>query len=506
MKSNQTFENPTPVKTSQQLEVDLFCASNSTFAEAAAAIVDRLNAFKQYSKVIPEINTLKAPNVNRDWHGFDTVLGIAVQRQNTKALKLLIASRANINGRDFHLYTALMHAAKLGNLEHVTLLLDAKADIDIRTGWGGSTALDFAIQNGQDKCAKLLAHAHARAIKSTSHSNIPDNKDAIQPQIKPTETVTSGQDLPGFKNEVLENDLYLASNNKQLDKAVFAILDRLAALKRYSKIIPEIQKLSTPSVDPLFPLTTPALHKAVRWDNIKALKMLIDAGANINIKEESLFSAVTPLMLAAMLGRPEHIKVLLDAKANIDIQHHYLFSGKTALDFAIEKGQEDCAELLASAHAQAATKSTPISKKNVANTKDSNPVIQTSNFISSQQSIISAPAPMLVNEQEQPATPSSTIKEHVAKIIESREGIPNRTPAHLSIVPPEPKTESNIPLPSAPIVFEEPNNEESSEPGNTIAKPLSNEISIGKNSMFSTKNIHSTDPISSPLARKLIAC
>ncbi len=76
-------------------------------------------------------------------------------------------------------------------------------------------------------------------------------------------------------------------------------------------------KIETPKID---------IHTAVITDNRKVVKQHIEAGTNINEKEK--MGGSTPLISAALFGKTEIAKMLIDAGANLNIQNN---DGSTAL-------------------------------------------------------------------------------------------------------------------------------------------------------------------------------
>ncbi len=68
------------------------------------------------------------------------------------------------------------------------------------------------------------------------------------------------------------------------------------------------------------------LHTAVLKNDIKAVKQHIAAKSDLNIKES--FGGSTPLISATLFGRKEIAKLLIDAGANLNIQNN---EGSTAL-------------------------------------------------------------------------------------------------------------------------------------------------------------------------------
>lgn len=82
------------------------------------------------------------------------------------------------------------------------------------------------------------------------------------------------------------------------------------------------------------------LHSALVGKNNTLVKMLLEAGADVNIQE---VSGITPLHLAASQGNLEIIICLLEAGADVSTQTK---SGKTAGDWAADNGWVDIARIL----------------------------------------------------------------------------------------------------------------------------------------------------------------
>jgi uncharacterized protein len=71
------------------------------------------------------------------------------------------------------------------------------------------------------------------------------------------------------------------------------------------------------------------IHMAVVTDNLAALKQHIAAGSNINQKDP--FSGSSPLISAATFGKTEAAKILIDAGADVNLTNN---DGSTALHTA----------------------------------------------------------------------------------------------------------------------------------------------------------------------------
>lgn len=82
------------------------------------------------------------------------------------------------------------------------------------------------------------------------------------------------------------------------------------------------------------------IHAAITSDFESIAKMLIEAGAEVNVLQSS---RISPLHLAAQNGNIELIILLLESGASVEIKNDM---GKTAADMAAEKGFADIANIL----------------------------------------------------------------------------------------------------------------------------------------------------------------
>ncbi|WP_433896576.1 ankyrin repeat domain-containing protein [Sphingobacterium mizutaii] len=82
------------------------------------------------------------------------------------------------------------------------------------------------------------------------------------------------------------------------------------------------------------------IHSALSNGQNNIAKMLIEAGAEVNVLQSS---KISPLHLAAQQGNIDMIIVLLEHGANIAIRNDF---GQTASDMAAEKGFPEIAEIL----------------------------------------------------------------------------------------------------------------------------------------------------------------
>lgn len=75
-----------------------------------------------------------------------------------------------------------------------------------------------------------------------------------------------------------------------------------------------------------------ALMHAINYNNIDAIKLLIEAGANLNATDNM---GRTPLMIAVEFNNQDAVQILIESGANLNMQNLW---GTTALNFAARKG------------------------------------------------------------------------------------------------------------------------------------------------------------------------
>jgi len=110
----------------------------------------------------------------------------------------------------------------------------------------------------------------------------------------------------------------------------------LAALKGY---LPLVKKLVANDADVNKPGWTP-LHYAATGGHVPIVEFLLEESAYIDAESPN---GTTPLMMAAMYGSPEAVKVLIQAGADLTLKNQL---GMTALDFAVRGQRANARELI----------------------------------------------------------------------------------------------------------------------------------------------------------------
>lgn len=215
-------------------------------------------------------------NYKNDLYGY-TALHIAAEMSNIKALEFLLKNGAYVNESSYKGATPLIRAVRQNASKKVIkMLINYGADIDLKDDYG-YTALMRAAKKGLFKIVKILLSANA-------------NYNAI--------------------NNNQENLLHLiAENRSENDRKIIKILSEIPNLNVNQK---DIEKNN-----PLF--------KAICFNNIELINMLIMKGININ--SQNIYG-YTPLMIAAGLENLEVIKILYENNVNFDTQDS---NGNTAL-------------------------------------------------------------------------------------------------------------------------------------------------------------------------------
>ena len=87
------------------------------------------------------------------------------------------------------------------------------------------------------------------------------------------------------------------------------------------------------------------LHAASAWNRPEVVKMLIDAGAELNVQTKG---GLTPLHRTIRMSNSEVAKILIDAGADLNIQEAH---GWTPLHWAIEYKENEIKQMLIDAGA-----------------------------------------------------------------------------------------------------------------------------------------------------------
>jgi ankyrin repeat protein len=202
-----------------------------------------------------------------------TPLSLAIANGNADMVALLLKSDANAAGHEPTGESLLMHAAEVGDLAIVKLLLARGAAADEREDTFGQTPLMFAARAGHAEVVTALLAAGAQPNAATRIGNAP-------PFIAPNS-------VPGFGFGV--------------------------GILRGG--VPADRGRREPQPGGLTPL-----HYAARHDHVEVAKRLLAAGAQIDAREAN---DITPLLMAISSNNLAMAHLLLAAGGDVNAQDWY---------------------------------------------------------------------------------------------------------------------------------------------------------------------------------------
>ena len=267
----------------------------------------------------------------KDDYGMTALMAAAQTNVNTGFIKALLDAGADVNAKDKDGMTALMAAARMNdNPEVIKILLDAGADVNATLkretyiGWTGTSPLMFAIIDNKKtnvvEVVKILIDAGADV-------NAEIEKEGLT--MSPL-----GMAIERYRNENDKNN----ENYKIIELLINAGADVNAKLKTNDEFLKAegpllaffiadkdnriIEKLINSGADVNIQSgtildKTSLLMTATKLKNIKKIKLLIDAGADVNAYSEGLWG-FTALMSAVLSQNQEIIKMLIDAGADVN--------------------------------------------------------------------------------------------------------------------------------------------------------------------------------------------
>lgn len=273
------------------------------------------------------------------------------------------------NARNAAGFTPLMIAAGKGDYDECDRLLSAGADVHMIDSIMGASALHKAAQSGDVRVAKLLlengafidlqaaANGHTALIDASWHRNA----DLVEFFLEQGadwgisgldgSTARSWAEKAGDKHIVEIIDRYEAKRAEYIknDRIFTAVLRN--DVETVKKVIADgfdVNARATYRINPGTPKGITPLLLASRVGRVEIAKVLLDAGADPNIRDLLMQSSV--VHKAAYTGRAGAIPWVLKAGADLDNQAPY--NGYTALHDAAWHGNVEAAKELLKAGAR----------------------------------------------------------------------------------------------------------------------------------------------------------
>ena len=270
-----------------------------------------------------------------------TPLYLAAKSKQYSTLKLLIKNRANVDELCPDL-SALHIAAVNGDEELAKIVIDNKADLNIKTATKGETPLLHAISNHQN-VADLL-------IRSGGDVNLSDknwipltkaidyNKTECVRHLIEKEADLNMIDPKGWtpiKKAILKDNLDILrllidkGADVNLSDGNWTPLNLAVHLEKIECVRFLIEKGADLNMQDLKRWTP--LQRAIFKNNLEILRLLISKGAGVNFSNEDW----TPLTKAIDCDKTECVRLLIEKGADLNMQGP---KGLTPMQLAIIKG------------------------------------------------------------------------------------------------------------------------------------------------------------------------
>lgn len=251
---------------------------------------------------------------------FESALHCAAKYGQDEVLTLLLENGAEVDCLDAYGATPLFWAAKNEYGSAVKILLGKGADAGIRN-LAGETMIHYAAYSGYEEVVRILLEEGGVDV---------DIRDHETDETPLHHAVQSGS-----------GDVVRLLLDKGADITAASILDEtplIAATAHWSmfKILLE----RDPDITASNRRGTTALHRAAQCDNTQVVVAVLDMGANIDARDND---GKTAIIFAASRGSEELFRVLLERGADVGIEGP---NRRTALTYAMDEGHAIIVKLL----------------------------------------------------------------------------------------------------------------------------------------------------------------
>ncbi len=280
-----------------------------------------IHSYAPFYNATPLITALRMINSNSDRF-----------EQYLKIINMLLQAKADVNIRDGRGLTALMWAASRDLPDIVRILIDNGAIVDLQD-YFGDTVLKWLANYKENKnileIIKILLDAKANPNTQNKFGSTPL-------------TAAIENRFPEMVNLLIKAGADVNVKNANGDTPLITTIDKLSS-GRYWKTYEEIIKLllnAKADVNITNKEGHSALFLTIPSRNENIVKMLLKNGANVNLQSKI---GKTVLMIAAFTGQEDIAELLIDAGADINLKD---INGETAKDIAKNRGRSNIVDLI----------------------------------------------------------------------------------------------------------------------------------------------------------------
>lgn len=275
-----------------------------------------------------------ADELTADWRGRNgSPLRLAMYFKYEKLANRLLKSGADANIQDVFGMTPLMWAAQVGDIEMITSVLKLPIPLNPVNN-DGETALHLAISHRHEDVTAVLVDRRDVDV------NVPAGGKRGTRSMTPLMHAIWREEINIVRKLLTRDDI---SVNVKDSQGLAAI--HWAGFARNPEIMQALVKVASIDLEPMHDTTSPPLILAAYRDNVYAVGALLDAGANINIRESELDARGTALMRAADRDSVSVVHELLKRQIDWTAKDNY---GRTAVHSAAINGSIDSLAVLLS--------------------------------------------------------------------------------------------------------------------------------------------------------------
>ncbi|KAM5471779.1 hypothetical protein MauCBS54593_003184 [Microsporum audouinii] len=287
-------------------------------------------ALSGHHKVVELLGNEEGVDVNLKDELERTPLYCAIQAGHKKAVKALLnTKKVDINSKDDGGLTRLLREIKKRNGEMVKKLIDIE-EVDLETKDNdGLSALAWAARTGSTSMVKLLADTKKVDLNSKdANGGTPLCWAAAAKSFNAVELLIKEYGVDINAGGTTGNPLMQAAEHCH-----FPIMRLLLSREEVEVDVPDGEDSTA--------LLITITNSDVSPDAVKAVRMLLDKGANVNVKSKRGW---TPLHVVAQSRNSTMLSLLLDVKGLI--LNPETTDGETPLDFALKMENFELAEVM----------------------------------------------------------------------------------------------------------------------------------------------------------------